>query len=96
MRQDYIVAYDISDPVRLRKVYEVMRGYGDHLQYSVFRCALNDGEHVRLQAALWRVIHHIDDQVLFVSLGLRQKQSSKRFATLGRPMIHPQRHAFVV
>ncbi|NLE47060.1 MAG: CRISPR-associated endonuclease Cas2 [Sandaracinaceae bacterium] len=27
----YIVTYDISDPKRLRKVFQILRGYGDHL-----------------------------------------------------------------
>jgi len=27
----YLVTYDICDPKRLRKVYRLMRGYGDHL-----------------------------------------------------------------
>ena len=35
-RRRWIVAYDIRDPKRLRKVYEVVRDHGDRLQYSVF------------------------------------------------------------
>ena len=31
MRQTYIVAYDVCDPKRLRKVFRTMRGWGDHL-----------------------------------------------------------------
>ncbi len=38
MRQSYLVTYDIADEKRLRKVFKIMRGYGDHLQYSVFEC----------------------------------------------------------
>ncbi|HZT68334.1 MAG TPA: CRISPR-associated endonuclease Cas2, partial [Terriglobia bacterium] len=34
MRTSYLVCYDISDDKRLRKVHKVMRGFGDHLQYS--------------------------------------------------------------
>ena len=32
--------YDICEDKRLAKVYKIMRGYGDHLQYSVFECQL--------------------------------------------------------
>jgi hypothetical protein len=32
--------HGISDEKRLRKVFKAMRGYGDHLQYSVFECQL--------------------------------------------------------
>ena len=31
MRQSYLVCYDICDDKRLRKVFQTMRGYGDHL-----------------------------------------------------------------
>jgi CRISPR-associated endonuclease Cas2 len=38
MRTSYIVTYDIADDKRLRKVFQTMRKYGDHLQFSVFEC----------------------------------------------------------
>jgi len=38
MRQTYLVCYDIADEKRLRKVFQTMRNWGDHLQYSVFEC----------------------------------------------------------
>jgi CRISPR-associated endonuclease Cas2 len=41
MRTCYLVAYDIADPKRLQRVHRTMRGYGDPLQYSVFRCILS-------------------------------------------------------
>ena len=40
MRRLYLVAYDICDPKRLRKVFKTMRGFGEHLQFSVFQCDL--------------------------------------------------------
>ncbi len=96
MRQDTVVSYDISDPDRLRKVFKIMRGFGDHLQYSVFRCALSAQERVRLTSILSGVIDHNEDQVLFVELGPYDEQSQARYTTLGRAMVHPQRHAIVV
>lgn len=96
MRTEYIVAYDISDPDRLRKVFKVMRGFGDHMQYSVFRCALTRVERVRLQEALSKVIHHTEDQVLFVHLGPRTDATRRRYATMGRALSHPLRYAVVI
>src|SRR5437870_5051974 len=46
MRTCYIVAYDIADPKRLQRVHRTMRGYGDPLQYSVFRCILSPSERI--------------------------------------------------
>ena len=37
----YIVAYDISDPKRWRKVFKVMNGYGAWVQLSVFQCRMS-------------------------------------------------------
>lgn len=96
MRSEYIVAYDISDPDRLRSVFKVMRGFGDHVQYSVFRCSLTRAERVRLQEALSRVIHQTEDQVLFVHLGPRTEATRRRYATLGRALSHPRRYAVVI
>ena len=37
----YIVAYDISDPKRWRKVFKAMNGYGARVQLSVFQCRMS-------------------------------------------------------
>jgi CRISPR-associated protein Cas2 len=66
MRNSYLVCYDISDDKRLRKVFQEMRRWGDHLQYSVFECQLRDSDLVRLRAELSKIIHHHDDQVFYL------------------------------
>ncbi len=96
MRQAFIVSYDVCEPKRLRKVFKVLRGYGDHLQLSVFRCELSKRELVELRAALGNVIHAGDDQVLFVDVGPVEGRGSTSIAALGRPYTHPERHALVV
>ena len=84
MRNSYIVTYDISDDKRLRKVFKTMRGFGDHLQYSVFECQLTPTDLVRLRSALAAVIHHTEDQVLFVDLGPAEGRGDCVIAALGR------------
>lgn len=86
-----VVTYDISDPVRLRKVLQVMKGYGDHLQYSVFRCYLSDSEKFRMMEALLEVIHQVEDQVLLVDLGAVEPRRRRHFEVLGRPTTDPDR-----
>ena len=85
MRNSYIVTYDISDDKRLRKVFKTMRDFGDHLQYSVFECQLAPTDLVRLRTALAKVIHHTEDQVLFVDLGPAEGRGDRVIAALGRP-----------
>ena len=41
MRNAYLVCYDVCDDKRLQKIYKTMRGWGDHLQLSVFQCELS-------------------------------------------------------
>ena len=96
MRQTYIVTYDICDPKRLRRVFKTMRGYGDHLQLSVFRCELNHRELVELRAKLGTIINHNEDQVLFVNVGPVEGRGSTSIAAIGKAYIAPERHALVV
>lgn len=85
MRQTYIVSYDVSDQKRLRLVFRTLKGWGDHLQYSVFRCDLNQRELIELRTELAALIHHGEDQVLFVDVGPADGRALTAFETLGRP-----------
>jgi CRISPR-associated protein Cas2 len=85
MRTSYLVCYDICDDKRLRKVFQIMRGFGDHLQYSVFECQLTKTDLVRLRAELAQVIHHKEDQVLFVDLGPAEGRGDRVITALGKP-----------
>jgi CRISPR-associated protein Cas2 len=69
----YVVAYDIRDPKRWRTVFTVMKGYGEWLQLSVFQCRLSRKHHAELLATLDEVIHHHDDHVLLLDLGLAER-----------------------
>ncbi len=84
MRTCYIVSYDISDPKRLRHVYRTMRGFGDPLQYSVFRCVLSPSERILLLEALTPLINHAEDQVMLINIGPADGQKAANIETLGR------------
>jgi CRISPR-associated protein Cas2 len=62
----YIVAYDIADPKRLRKVATICEDFGTRKQYSVFFCRLGATDIVRLRNRLYEVMNLEKDQVLFV------------------------------
>jgi CRISPR-associated protein Cas2 len=85
MRMSYLVCYDISDEKRLRKVFKAMRGYGDHLQYSVFECQLTPMDLTRCRNQLSGIIHHGEDQVLFVNLGPAEGRGDRVITALGKP-----------
>ena len=78
----YLVAYDISDPKRLRKVATACEDYGVRRQYSVFLCRLSATDFVRLRARLYDLIHLEEDQVLFIPLCAKCVQ---QIDAIGRP-----------
>ncbi len=84
-RTTYLVTYDICDPKRLRAVYVTCRSYGDHLQYSVFRCDLSPLQKARLIAELDDILNKHEDQVLIVALGSAGTEVDRRFESVGRP-----------
>jgi CRISPR-associated protein Cas2 len=86
MRHLFIVSYDISDRVRWAKVYKTMRGFGEHLQLSVFQCDLTPAQKVRMVAALSDIINHEQDQVVFIDLGPSEGREVKEIHAIGRPM----------
>jgi CRISPR-associated protein Cas2 len=85
MRTSYLVCYDICDEKRLRLVFKTMRGYGDHLQFSVFECQLTAADLARLRGELSGIIHHTEDQVLFVYLGPAEGRGDRVITALGKP-----------
>ena len=85
MRNTYLVTYDICQDKRLAKVYKIMRGYGDHLQYSVFECQMTQADLARCRYRLGEVIDDKEDQVLFVELGPTEGRGDRVITALGKP-----------
>lgn len=94
-RHRLLVAYDIRDPVRLRRTHATMLGYGDPLQYSVFLCDLSPTEQAIMESALLRVIRVSDDSVIIVDLGPSGGTATSRIHTLGSASL-PSRERFHV
>lgn len=84
MRNTYLVCYDISNDLRLRRVHKTMVGFGDRLQYSVFECKFSAADLARCKHALSQLIHHREDQVLFVDLGPASGRGERVITAIGR------------
>jgi CRISPR-associated protein Cas2 len=95
MRTMYIVTYDITDARRWRKVFQLMQGHGERIQYSVFRCALSDRERIELIAKLTRAVKSDADQVLFFPLGPVGGVDDQRIDAVGLPY-RPMRQGAVI
>lgn len=84
--RNYLVAYDISDPRRLRRVFRAMRGYGVAWQKSVFYCHLGPAKRQRMETRLRELVHHSLDQIVIMDLGPRQNAVQKACQVIGRPL----------
>lgn len=84
-RRRYLLAYDISDDQRLRKVHTAAKEFGYPLQYSLFICDLDAAEMIGMKWRLGDIIHHAADRVAIIDIG---DTGSDRFQFLGvRPTL---------
>jgi CRISPR-associated protein Cas2 len=63
----YLIAYDVRDAKRWRKVYALVRGFGTRLQYSVFRCKLSARQ---LEQLRWELEKRLDKEDSLLLVGL--------------------------
>jgi CRISPR-associated protein Cas2 len=92
----YLVTYDIADDDRRTQVYKTLRGYGDHLQYSVFRCDLDATRRAKMTADLHPLIDHGRDQILIIDLGPVDGRAEGCIVSIGRRYLPPQRTVIVI
>ena len=77
-RRLYVVAYDIRDPARLRRVLQVVKSWSAGGQKSVHECWLEEGEAERLIEELEAQVHpEVDSLVVF------RPEDPKKTRTLG-------------
>lgn len=96
MRNRYIVTYDIREDDRRNRVFQTLRGYGDHIQYSVFRCDLSERERIVLRSELHPLIDHAADQILLIDLGPVDGRAATCVDAIGRRYLPPERTVVVI
>jgi CRISPR-associated protein Cas2 len=83
MRRRYLVAYDVADARRLRKVFRAMHGFGNPVQYSVFLCDLSTVERQLLREKLTGLLNLREDRVLVIDLGEAGSRTAATLEVLG-------------
>ena len=86
-RRRYLVAYDIADPKRLRRICTIMESYGQRLQYSVFICDLSVGEVSGLEREVLEVMRLDEDSVVRIDLGAPAAGAAITFIGRRRPLL---------
>ena len=66
-----VVAYDITDPKRLRKVAETCEDFGVRVQYSIFECHLDQETFNDFWLRLLEIIDEDEDRVVAYKLDAR-------------------------
>ncbi len=92
MRSIFLVAYDITEDKSRTKIFHKLKGYGEALQYSLFRCALTPSERMRLRTELWELINHKTDRVLLIDLGPDDGRGRTALESWGKPLEDPATH----
>ncbi|WP_419918082.1 CRISPR-associated endonuclease Cas2 [Candidatus Poriferisocius sp.] len=82
-RKRYLIAYDICDPKRLRKVHKTLLGYGWSMQYSVFICDLDAMELISVKSDLGDIIHHNEDSIAMIDIGDPNQRGKNCFQFMG-------------
>jgi len=67
----YVVAYDITEPARLRRVHDAVKAYSTGGQKSVHECFLSRGELSCLRQELRERIDPKEDSVIILRLDPR-------------------------
>lgn len=96
-RRRYLIAYDIREDRRLRRVHVTMKRFGYPLQYSVFVCDLDLQEKLGMRAAIGEIINHQVDSIAIIDLGDARGRGTECFEFMGaRPYDLPEDGATIV
>lgn len=92
----YIVTYDISSDERRTAVFKLLRGYGEHLQFSVFQCDMSDHSRATLVSRLHSLVDLDEDQILLINLGPTDGRAATSIDSIGRRYAPPTRTVTVI
>lgn len=83
-----LIAYDISEPKRWRRICEACEDHGVRVQFSIFECWLEDREFQSLWSRLQGLIDPEADRLVAYTL---EAGSTRRSLTAGNKMICTER-----
>ncbi len=83
----YVVAYDIPNDKRRKKVSDLLEGYGKRVQYSVFECVLTQAKYDELRSKLRKRVKLSEDSVRFYPLSRQMLSQVETWG--GQPVTTP-------
>ena len=91
----YIVSYDIREQKRLCRVHRAMKGFGEPVHYSVFRCDLTGRGKVDMISVLTELIQPDEDRIMIIDLGPVEGRIEERIVFLGVHDEHKERKIII-
>jgi len=73
-----LVAYDIADPKRLRKVAKLLESYGLRAQNSTFELDISESELKLLKSSLSEIVEEQEDKVFIYRISSKKKKSKRK------------------
>lgn len=61
----YVIAYDIPCDRRRKRISDLLEGYGERVQYSVFECVLTKNKYKNLRQRLRKCYQENEDNIRF-------------------------------
>ena len=98
MRSFVLISYDIADDKRLRRMFKLLHGYGEPVQYSVFLCQLSEKDKVVLTEKIKDILHHAEDQTVMIALGPvdgTRGAVPERWRVIGKPLVLADRSVMI-
>ena len=59
-----LIAYDVRDTKRLRRTAKILEGYGERIQFSIFRVRVNKEKLEKIRWELSEVLSDVDDLLI--------------------------------
>jgi len=64
----FVISYDIKDDKKRTQVCNILKDFGNHVQYSVFECELNENEYNKMLSKVLPLIDESKDSLRIYSL----------------------------
>lgn len=77
-----VIAYDVADDHRRLRVMKLLKGYGAHVQESVFECDLQEGLYRQMLQRLQRLLDPEADNVRFYHLCVTDRQRIRQMGVI--------------
>lgn len=91
----YIVAYDISNTKRWRRIFKILHGYGEWMQLSIFQCRLSKVKRIELESRVREVIKSGQDHLMIIDIG-PARNIKLRIESIGKELNIIEKRAVVI